>query len=330
MKRTEIIAEIANAHQGRPELAIEIAKGAILAGADSIKFQMYTADDLLVESHKRYNHFKNQSFSDKEWKYILGQIPTNKVKVYLDIFGFESMLMSNGLNIHGYKIHFSDLGNYPLLKKLSKTGKELLIGSGGATLPEIERAINHIKLHGKSQNVTLLHGFQAYPTLIKDTNLNRLKIYKDQFGEDVSIGISDHIEGNNEFAEILPMMALPYGIEKIEKHVTINRAEKGVDYYSSLEISDFEKFVIKIREAESAIGNGNDYSDAEIDYRTSVKKKWVFKKDIPANIIISENDIIMKRDDSEIKSIDYKSIIGSKLMVDVKYNQIVEEKLFGK
>ena len=58
MKRIEIIAEIANAHQGRPEIAIEIANKAIEANADAIKFQIYTADDLLTPTHSRYNHFK--------------------------------------------------------------------------------------------------------------------------------------------------------------------------------------------------------------------------------------------------------------------------------
>ena len=56
----QIIAEIANAHQGNPDIAIEIAQKAIQSGADAIKFQMYTADDLLF--HKRYQHFKDQSF----------------------------------------------------------------------------------------------------------------------------------------------------------------------------------------------------------------------------------------------------------------------------
>ena len=86
----QLIAEIANAHQGNPDIAIEIAQKAIDSGADAIKFQMYTADDLLVSSHERYQHFKNQSFSKKDWQNIFSAINTSKTKVYLDIFGFES------------------------------------------------------------------------------------------------------------------------------------------------------------------------------------------------------------------------------------------------
>ena len=172
----QLIAEIANAHQGDVDIAIEIAQKAIESGADAIKFQMYTADDLLVSSHERYQHFKNQSFSKKDWQYIFSSINTNKTKVYLDIFGFESFSISKDFDIYGYKLHFSDLGNQPLLKLLAKTGKDILIGSGGATVTEISKAIKIIESTGKNK-ITLLHGFQAYPTKIEDTNLDRLKVF---------------------------------------------------------------------------------------------------------------------------------------------------------
>ena len=63
MDDIEIIAEIANAHQGDPEIAYEIALEAYNAGSDAIKYQIYFAEELLVKRHKRYEHFKNQSFN---------------------------------------------------------------------------------------------------------------------------------------------------------------------------------------------------------------------------------------------------------------------------
>ena len=69
--KTEIIAEIANAHQGNSELAKRIALEAIDNGADAIKFQIYFADELLINKHKRFNHFKKQSFSKNTWLKLL-------------------------------------------------------------------------------------------------------------------------------------------------------------------------------------------------------------------------------------------------------------------
>ena len=61
----EIIAEIANAHQGSPNEAIKLAKEASISGADSVKFQVYFANDFISKEHSRFTHFKKQAFSDK-------------------------------------------------------------------------------------------------------------------------------------------------------------------------------------------------------------------------------------------------------------------------
>ena len=64
-KNCEIIAEIANAHQGNPLIAKKLANEAIMNGADAIKFQIYFAEELLAYNHPRFKHFKNQSFDEK-------------------------------------------------------------------------------------------------------------------------------------------------------------------------------------------------------------------------------------------------------------------------
>lgn len=325
--RVQIIAEIANAHQGNPDIAIEIAQKAIDSGADAIKFQMYTADDLLVSSHKRYQHFKDQSFSKNDWDYIFSSIDTTSTKVYLDIFGFESFSISQYFDVYGYKLHFSDLGNEPLLKRLAATGKEILIGSGGATIAEIGNAIKIIENIGNNK-ITLLHGFQAYPTKIEDTNLERLKYFKNCLGDKVSLGLSDHIEGDNLFSKVLPMMALPYGITKVEKHVTINRAAKGVDYYSSLDMPDFKDFINVFRESEKAIGCPESYSDDELNYRKTVKKKWFCNKDLDRGDIIREQDLVMKRDDTDLKSLDFNEIVNQKINSDIKKDTLFKKSFF--
>ena len=68
--RTEIIAEIANTHEGNPERALELALECAKSGADAVKFQVYFADELLISDHPRYEHFKRQSFNEDSWKKI--------------------------------------------------------------------------------------------------------------------------------------------------------------------------------------------------------------------------------------------------------------------
>ena len=58
----EIIAEIANAHQGNPITAVKLAKSAKNSGADAVKFQIYFADDFISKNHSRFDHLKNNLF----------------------------------------------------------------------------------------------------------------------------------------------------------------------------------------------------------------------------------------------------------------------------
>ena len=78
---TEIIAEIANAHQGSVTNAEKLAIDCLKSGADAVKFQIYFADELLVKTHPRYEHFKNQSFSAVQWKKLISKVK-KKGKVY--------------------------------------------------------------------------------------------------------------------------------------------------------------------------------------------------------------------------------------------------------
>tara|TARA_B100000963_G_C22627243_1_gene672987 strand:+ start:1160 stop:2923 length:1764 start_codon:yes stop_codon:yes gene_type:complete len=329
-KSVEIIAEIANAHQGSREIAIKIAKEAIKSGADAIKFQMYTADDLLVSTHNRYEHFKKQSFSNSDWDVIFRAIKNCEAKIYVDVFGLDSFKISQNYKIDAYKVHFSDLTNIPLLKLVALSGKDILIGSGGASFREIKNSIEIIKKHSKdSQKIILFHGFQAYPTKVSDTNLKRLRKFHELFGDRVQLGISDHIAGDSIFSKVIPAMALPYKIKFVEKHVTINRYEKGTDYYSSLEMSNFKSFIDFFRLAESSLGSQYDYPPSELNYRKKVKKKWFAKKNISKGSIITEDDIIMKRDDSSILSLDFEQIINKEAIENIAKDQIIKNTAFN-
>ena len=99
----KIIAEVANAHQGNYKTAIKLANDAFLNGADAVKFQIYFADELLVKSHTRYNHFLKQSFSVGEWKKIFKSQKNRKI--YCDIFGLKALKLAINNNVHGVKIH---------------------------------------------------------------------------------------------------------------------------------------------------------------------------------------------------------------------------------
>ena len=113
-----IIAEIANAHQGSSEIAIELARAAVESGANSIKFQIYFAKELLTRNHPRFSHFNKQAFTRETWSKLLHKAKELGVEVYADVFGLEALDLAIKHNIDGIKVHSSDLINVKLLDKL--------------------------------------------------------------------------------------------------------------------------------------------------------------------------------------------------------------------
>ena len=75
-----IIAEIANAHQGKYTEAIKLAKKCFKNSADSVKFQIYFPYEFLSKNHARYKHFKNQSFSKKNGTLFLNLLQISFIK----------------------------------------------------------------------------------------------------------------------------------------------------------------------------------------------------------------------------------------------------------
>ena len=93
----EIIAEIANSHQGSVKTLKRLLAKISKLNIKIIKFQIYFADELLTKSHKRFLHFKKQSFSEKEWINILEYSKKKKFKIYTDIFGLKASSIPNDL-----------------------------------------------------------------------------------------------------------------------------------------------------------------------------------------------------------------------------------------
>ena len=321
--RTEIIAEVANAHQGVPSLASEIAQRAYSAGADAVKFQLYSGPELLTRNHPRYDHFVRQSFTEEQWSDVIEPLVKSGLNVYCDVFGETSLNLASNFDVCGVKIHSSDLLNVPLLEKAAALGKSLLIGIGGSTPTEINNALAICE--NANIRPVLLHGYQAYPTLAEDSHLNRINWLK-QYLPLADIGFMDHISGDDPFAVVAPCMAIALGATVVEKHVTINRAAKGVDYFSSLEVPhDFGTFVTNIRSAEASLGITDPVlSPSELKYRQEVKKHWVANRDLHSGNVLGSDDLTMKRTITNgLEPINLNSLVEHQLLSDVGKDSLI-------
>lgn len=322
--RIRVIAELANAHQGDPRKALNLAKEVVEAGADAIKFQIYFADEFLTTNHPRYAHFKNQAFTKGEWAHLLVEAKKLGVEVYADIFGLEAYEVATEYDIDGYKVHSSDLNNTRVLEKLALQEKRVFLAVGGSTILEIRYAIDILTKFNKPTEIIILHGFQDYPTRIEDSGLARLGKLDELFGHNVLLGYSDHISGDDFFATILPLMSITYGVDYIEKHVTLDRADKGVDYYSSYEPYELKQFIADLRSAESSLGGDPlHFSESEKNYRNGVKKSWTTTRVIEEGEVIRADDIVMKRPLYFFAPPSYEEIVGKRARKSIGHQEAI-------
>ena len=272
--KTFIIAEIANSHEGNFENLKQLVDECSKLKIDAVKFQIFKANEILEPSHEKFSLFKKLEFSNKQWKIIINYSKNKKLKIFADVFGLNGAKLADSLKVDGFKIHSSEINNPSLLKFLSNNKKPILLSTAGSYLYEIDEILK-ILLKVKKK-ITLMHGFQGYPTEISDLNLTKISELQKRYNLDV--GLMDHISGDSDLALLIPLLGVSLGVSIIEKHITLDRSKKGIDYYSSLNPTEFKTLIGLIHQSEKAVSkNSSSISINEQKYRFEHKKTQYLK-----------------------------------------------------
>ena len=176
---------------------------------------------------------------------------------------------------------------------------------------EIEETVRALQ-RGGVEDITLLHGIQLYPTQISATNIRLIPSLKAIFG--LPVGIADHVDAELDLALVVPLLALPFGVSMIEKHITHNRALKGEDIEAALNPDEFATFVRFVRACEEALGNETfgELSKGELTYRNVSRKKIVGAKALKKGEVITRASFAFKRADAGLGAREARYLIGRK------------------
>ena len=302
-----IVAEMACTHDGSMEIAKRIIEAACDAKADAINFQMTSLSDWMVPDYNVggvsagkdksdiYGYLeKIYSFSEKDWEELFDYARVKGLIISATVNDLPSARLAVRLNLDIYQIHSSALSEKNLVKEVAKIKKPICLKIGGTFLGEIERVISWIKEEDNDQ-IMLLHGFQSYPTKLENVNLKFIHSLKRLFA--LPVGFADHTDGGTEFALTVPLLALAFGANFIETHLTHDRTKQCEDFESALNPEDFERFVQNVREIEKTFGQeaAHIFSKDELEYRNVSKKRIVAKQDIKEGEEIIEDKICFKR-----------------------------------
>jgi len=287
-----VICEVASAHGGNADRLVDLLDAAASADADWVKLQIFSIEHLVATDNESYSAFKSIELEPSQWHRIFTHAAGLRPRVIAEVFDSRSLeLVAAEGAIEAYKIPTADLGDRAFVDAVFRQGKPVFIAVGGASVEEIDAVVAQAAGH-PGVELVLLHGFQNFPTRLEDSLLSRIPWLKARYG--CQVGFADHVDADDaEMARTLPAMAMAAGASIIEKHITLDRAAKGFDYYSALNPAEFRDFVRQMRRVQSAVGAADDgrLTAAETVYRNKMKKFAVVGKAIDDGTLLGKANI---------------------------------------
>jgi pseudaminic acid synthase len=255
-----IVAELSANHNGDIGRAVAILRAAKEAGADAVKLQTYTADTMTIDhdgpdfricgglwdGYKLHDLYQ-EAQTPWEWhEELFAEGRRLELGVFSTPFDATAVDLLERLGNPVYKIASFEVPDLPLIARVARTGKPVILSTGMADLAEIGDAVRTLRENG-ARDVILLHCVSAYPAPASEANLRTLAHLADAFG--VTVGLSDHTLGT-----AVSVAAVTLGAAVIEKHFTLSRADGGPDGPFSLEPTELAQLVTSCRTAWEALG----------------------------------------------------------------------------
>lgn len=323
-----IIAEMSGNHNHSLERALQIVEAAASCGVDALKIQTYTADsltlncdgsDFIIEdkdslwSGKKLYDLYQEACTPYEWhKPIFDKCKKLGITGFSTPFDLDAVDFLEELNCPIYKIASFENGDIPLLKKVARTKKPVIMSLGMINLEEIEEGVNVLKQYG-CNDLTLLKCTSSYPASVENSNLLTIPDLQKQF-PDCKVGLSDHTLG---IGAAIASVAL--GAEVIEKHFTLSRVEGGIDSAFSMEPAEMKQLVEECNKAYKALGTMTyELSESE---KNSLKfrRSLYIAKDIKKGEIFTSENIRSIRPGYGLHPRYYEKVIGKAAKKDLKF-----------
>lgn len=294
-----VVAEISANHNGSLERAIRLVEAAKEAGADAVKLQTYTPESMTLDlDHVRFRisdpvspwygaslyELYREGETPWEWHEPIFRRARELGLLALSTpFDAAAVDRLAALDVPAYKIASFEILDLPLIQKAAATRKPLIISTGMATLSEIDEAVRAARGAGAAE-VILLKCTSTYPAPPDESNLLTIPNLRKAFG--CPVGLSDHTLGIG-----VAIAAVALGAVIIEKHLTLDREEGGIDSSFSLEPEEMRALVEEARRAYRALGSVS-YGPTESEERArALRRSLHIVKDLKAGERLSEANV---------------------------------------
>lgn len=356
---TYVIAEAGANHNRDVAIARELIDVAAEAGADAVKFQVYSGKDLYSSKTPRFRYLEDISGKPpselledialpRQWiGNLAGHARSRGIHFFATPFDADAIRELCEAGVPAMKIASFELVDLELIAAAAATGLPLILSCGMASYGEIEDALDAAQSGGgggsgededdggddsssdsndadsgssrSGTQVALLRCASLYPSPPEIMNLRAMGTMRAAFG--VPVGLSDHTEG---IAVALGARGL--GMELLEKHFTLDREMPGPDHPFAIEPDQLRELVAGIRAVEQALGNGRleGPSDPEAQemYRLA-RRGLIAARDIPAGTRIAREHLVVKRPGYGIAPKEIDRVIGRIARVDIEADDVL-------
>lgn len=319
-----LVAEISANHCGKLSLAKNLIKCAKVNGASAVKIQTYDADMMTIKSKKKYFKINsglwkgyqlwdlyNEAHTPILWhKELFKYASKLKIPIFSSPFSEEAVDLLQSLDCPIYKIASFEMTDLPLIKKIAKTKKPIIISTGMASLDEIDETYQFAKRNG-IKDITLLYCVSKYPSEREDFNINNIKILKQKFN--CRVGFSDHSK-SHEIAQA----AVAAGAEVIEKHIALENQKKGLDIEFSLKGKEISDYFGAIQKTYQLLGK-ETFFRSKSERNSRILRRSIFAvQDIKKGEKLTGNNIRRIRPGQGLSPKYYESLLSKKAPFNIK------------
>lgn len=291
MKKLEICAELSANHNGSLERALAIVDAAADAGATLFKLQTWMPDTMCLDRTYtlKSGRWAGMNLFDLyreahlpwEWhKPIFDRCAERGIECFSAPFDRESVDFLETLGCSRYKIASFELVDLELIRYAASKYNPMILSTGMASLDEIKAAQRACEEY--TTPITFLQCTSAYPADASDANLLTMRSMNIKTGWPV--GLSDHTPGIG-----VAVAAVALGAVMIEKHLTLSRADGGLDASFSMEPHEFKQMVTECRRAAAAIGT--PIYGCGPNESTELRRSLYWAKDIEAGEVITADHL---------------------------------------
>ncbi len=319
-----VIAEVGVNHDGQFAKALTLIDQAVQAGADAVKFQIFRADTLVTPDAPTADYQRDRlaqpsqqdllaqlELSRDDFRALSAHCDKRNIIFLATPFTQDDLSFLVSLGAPAIKLASTDLTNRPLLDAAIQTTLPLLLSTGACTADEIDETIDYLGSRGALDRSVIMHCVSCYPTPMSAINLRAIGSLHHRYR--CLVGLSDHTASVDTGA-----LAIAAGAVVVEKHITLDQSAAGPDHATSLDPTNFQLFVTRMREAEIALGDGQlGMNELETNVRQVARKSIVTTRTLAAGHVLTREDLAIKRPGTGIAPQFLNQLIGRKVRIDI-------------